>query len=270
MAYYNLKVVEFDKQLHVKCFGRCVNKTDVFLSADKKLKKMSDSVKPVRISRYSEYFVKSAHMHSVNVSKHRTIDSIYSYALSNHWEGFVTLTFDPQIVDSSDYEVCSLKVKNWLGNLRRRYCPDLKYIIVPELHADKVKFHFHALFSSFQRMPLVDSGHVDNNGRIIYNLPLWGYGFSTMTLINSDSSERAVSYIVKYISKDLCAALFGKKRFWHSNNLVKPLNREYTVEDFENLITTCSNSGIINRVSSSSVPAAGQDVIYLYLDKDGK
>lgn len=264
---YNLKVIEYGNQYHVKSFSKCINKTNIFVSSDKKLKKKTCSVKSVHIRTYQEDDVELARQHSVNVSKHRTVDSIYKYALCNSWQGFVTLTFNPELVDSSDYELCSQKMKNWLGNIKKRYSPDLKYIVVPELHSDKIKYHFHGLFSSFGSMPLVDSGHKDNAGRIIYNLPLWSYGFSTMTLIDNESSDKAVSYIIKYISKDLCAALFGKKRYWHSNNLDKPLSREYVVEDFEDIITMSSNSGNVRRVTSSRVPAAHQDVIYMYCDK---
>lgn len=285
MAFYNLKVIEYSKQYHVRSFGRAVNKLNPIIAASKKLNKTIDQIKPVKIRKYTDDAVEAAAAHSVAVSKHRTIDAIYKYALANQWQGFVTLTFNPELVDSSDYDLCSLKVKNWLGNIKKRHCHDLKYIIVPELHSDKIKYHFHALFAEFNKMPLVDSGHKDNSGRVIYNLPMWTYGFSTMTLIDNESSDKAVSYIVKYISKDLCAALFGKKRYWVSRNLDKPIEREYSLpgddlvddkvvnspsfvlDSVESFITEANQSGRLRGISSASCAIAAQDIIYMYLDK---
>ncbi len=263
---YNLKVIEYGGQYHLKKYSKFISKKGAFSVLDSSLKKNPDFVKSREIRTYSEDSLKLAQSHSVNVSRHRTVDSIYKYALCNVWQGFVTLTFDPKLIDSSNYELVSLKMKNWLGNLKKHYSPDLKYLFVPELHSDKVKFHFHGLISDFGKLPLVDSGYMDSSGRSIYNLPLWRYGFSTLTLIENEGSDKVVSYVVKYISKDLCSSLFGKKRYWVSRNINKPIVREYDYAgDFDDLVNTLSSN--ITRVSSVLVPAAKYEVNYVYVRK---
>lgn len=146
----------------------------------------------------------------------RTKTKIYDLARSNKWELFVTLTFNPEIVDSYDYELCVKKMSQWLNNLKKRKCKDLKYIIVPELHKSG-RYHFHALFSNCSELSLVDSSLRDERGRKIYNLEHYNLGWTTATKIRN--SSKASNYLTKYISKDLCCVTKNKKRYWSSKNL---------------------------------------------------
>ena len=81
-------------------------------------------------------------------SMKRTRDKIYDYANCNHWEWFCTFTFSPEkIEDRSNFEQVSKKFTNWLSNMRLKYCPDMKYLVVPEKHKDG-SYHFHGVFSN--------------------------------------------------------------------------------------------------------------------------
>lgn len=167
---------------------------------------------------------------SLYSSKNRTINSIYDIARSNEWEYFLTLTFNPDKVDSFNYEEVTKKLSKWLNNFKSRYAPELKYIIVPELHKSG-RFHFHGLISNIGSASFVDSGKKDKSGNVIYNLGNYNLGFSTVTIIND--VRRVSSYIGKYITKDLCATTFNKKRYWCSKNLDKPEILEYVMEPSE-------------------------------------
>lgn len=74
------------------------------------------------------------------------------------WDYFITLTIDPKKLDNTDFNLVSEKLNIWTNNLKKRYAPDLKYILVPELHKDKTKWHFHGLFADIGQMPLAFSG----------------------------------------------------------------------------------------------------------------
>ena len=141
------------------------------------------------------------------------------------------------------------KISIWLNNLKKRYAPDLKYIVVPELHKSG-RYHFHGLFADIGNMELVDSGKRLPDGEIIYNLGNYDLGFTTATRIKDNA--RVSSYITKYISKDLCAVTNGKKRYWNSRNLNKVRIDEYIltpdeikgmIEDLSENITYCKTSG---------------------------
>lgn len=166
---------------------------------------------------------------SQNVSRNRTINNLYYDTRSNIWEWFVTLTFASEKVDRYNFDACTKKLQNWLI-MCRRLCPDMKYILVPELHKDGA-YHFHGLFADCDGLGFVDSGHKDKGGKTIYNIGKYRLGFTTATKVQS--TEKVSKYLTKYITKDLCAATFGKKRYWKSRNLEQAEVLEMSLSDME-------------------------------------
>lgn len=160
------------------------------------------------------------------VSMHRTINTVYELSRSNTWEYFFTMTFDGSIVDRYDYDVCAKKLTQWLNGVRKLYAPDMVYLVVPERHKDGA-FHFHGLFSNIGRLPLKDSG-IRKNNRIIYNLPTYKFGFTTVSMVGD--SGRASNYVCKYITKELCSVTSGKKRYWVSRNAKRPEVETFMLE----------------------------------------
>lgn len=148
-------------------------------------------------------------------SMNRTKNKVYYLARSNDWEWFFTLTFDPVLVDSYNYDDCTAKLSVWLNNMRKK-CPDMKYLVVPEQHKSG-RWHFHGLFANCDNLGFVDSGKRTKTGDIIYNVGKYRLGFSTATKVRDP--RRVTQYIGKYITKDLCAVTKGKKRYWCSRNL---------------------------------------------------
>lgn len=145
---------------------------------------------------------------SVRSSRNRTVNKVYHIARSNTWDWFVTLTFNPEKVDSFDYEACVKKLSVWLMHCRRS-APDLGYIMVPEKHPTSGRFHFHGLFRDADGLGFKDSGHVDKSGNRIYNIGSYKLGFTTATRVGDQA--RVTRYIAKYISKDVCEVAFREK-----------------------------------------------------------
>lgn len=152
----------------------------------------------------------------------RSKNVIYKLACNNKpWDYFVTFTFNGEKVDRYNFSEVSKKLSNWIDNIKRKYnCKDMGYIIVPEKHKDGA-WHFHGLFKNCDNLNFIDSGIKDNQGRTIYNISNYKFGFTTATKLSD--IDKAVSYILKYISKDLFGDnLKGKKRYWRSKNLEMP------------------------------------------------
>lgn len=156
---------------------------------------------------------------SLMESRRRTIQAITGIALSNDWDWFVTLTLDPSKVDRYSYPEIAPKLSKWLDNARQRHARDLGYMVVPELHKDGA-FHFHGLFNNCDGLDFRPSGKKDKKGRDIYNVGLYGLGWTTATRV--EDSVSSALYLSKYITKDLCAVTFNKKRYWASRNLTRP------------------------------------------------
>lgn len=164
---------------------------------------------------YDEELIAIKKKRSLANSMNRTVHAVYHKARSNVWDWFVTLTFNPDLVDSFDYGLTVRKLSKWLNNLRR-CAPDIGYIMVPEQHKSG-RYHFHGLFRDCADLEFVPSGKVDGKGNMIYNVGIYKLGWSTATQIVDQS--KVTKYIAKYISKELCQVAFGKKRYWASRNL---------------------------------------------------
>lgn len=136
---------------------------------------------------------------------------------------FVTLTLDKSKVDRYDRDLILSKLSVWLDNSVQRR--GLKYVLTPETHLDGA-IHFHALFNDVLQMR--DSG-VKWDGKTVYNLPQWGYGFTTAIYLYGDRN-RAAAYVAKYISKQ--TEKIGGRYYRHSNNLLSPVV-SYGYEDFD-------------------------------------
>lgn len=263
---YNVKTIEYVDSIQVRTYKRPVTVSNKINLPQQKTKHITEP------KERTQYQID----HSIKSSVNRTINQIYAISRANKWEYFITLTIDPKKMDNTDFNLVSEKLNTWTNNLKKRYAPDLKYILVPELHKDKSKWHFHGLFANIGKMPLTFSGKVCVGKFIydyvkkpfatkIYNLPLWKYGFSTATIIRD--SSKASSYITKYITKDLSRILQNQHRYLASQNVDKPLERVFNI-DYEELTRIYGKYlGQITYMSDVKLPGAGQEILYMELNK---
>ena len=140
-------------------------------------------------------------------------------ALANGFRYFVTLTLDPEKVDRYDPAAVTKLLNRWCSNMVQRH--GLRYILVPEQHKDGA-FHFHG-FMAGDGLQAVDSG-VEWDGRPVYNLPQWGYGFTTAQELYGEYSA-AVGYCCKYIGKQQGQRPLG--RWYYSGGALAKPEKEY-------------------------------------------
>lgn len=151
------------------------------------------------------------------------------YILCNDFDLFTTLTYSPKDVDRTSYSDVYRLLSVWLSNLVQRH--EFRYIAVPEFHHDGAAIHFHML-SSCSGLNLVDSGHF-RNGKSVYNLKNWKYGFSTAQYVTGESArEKCAKYIFKYMGKQMGQKIGG--RYYLSGGKLKTPVYLYgeTVEEF--------------------------------------
>lgn len=180
-------------------------------------------------------------------SKKRAKDSVFDILSLNRerFKFFVTLTFDPDKVNSKSPKEVIKVLRHFLKNMTCR--KGLSYLLVPELHRDG-KIHIHGFVNDC--MELVDSntrkvkgydkplkletlkrkGIQPQDCKVIYNLPQWKHGFSTVEEI-SGSNEQVFGYVTKYITKDL-SKIFGN--FYYAGGIdMRKVPCEYTDTDYE-------------------------------------
>lgn len=172
---------------------------------------------------------------------------IRGYAFSNNFRWFVTLTFNPEKVDSSDYKTAKNTLLKWCRRMRDRH-DRFDYLIIPELHKSGA-VHFHGLLGD---IPAHFVGALNpktgkpiiRHDRQVYNLTEWKYGFSDCEEI--ESPERAASYITKYVTAALLTdkEMYNKKRYFNSQGLAKPVV-SFGMSDNTELDSFTPNFGVI-------------------------
>lgn len=199
----------------------------------------------------------ACHAASVRRSVRRARKAVRDIARSNDWAYFVTLTLDPERVDRYDFAAIWKHLRHWLGNCVRR--KGLAYLLVPEHHKDGA-IHFHGFFND--ALEAVDSGTMSVPGRkapvrvrseaqraafermgghTVYNLPDWGWGFSTAIQLYGER-DSAISYVCKYIGKemggpDAVPEKIGGRWYYSGGALERPTVEWFDVDlrDWENL-----------------------------------
>lgn len=131
---------------------------------------------------------------------------------------FITLTLNKECIDRYDAATIIPRLQVWLSNMVKRH--GLKYILVPEHHKDGA-IHFHGFINDALRV--IDSG-VKQNGRQVFNLPQWKFGFTTAIELYGDY-DAAVGYVCKYIAKE--QDKIGGRWYYSGGGLARP-EVEYT------------------------------------------
>lgn len=169
---------------------------------------------------------------------------LYDYSVSNEWQYFITLTFDRDKHDCTDFISISKKVSKWLNNYTNRQAPNFKYVLVYELHKDKQHYHIHGLVSGIPAEHMSKARNQktgkllkDKNGTQKWNFLPWQKTFGhTLFLELYGNIENTAKYITKYIGKTIGdSQFFGKQQIKASKGLSKP--PKYAFKRVSNLNT---------------------------------
>lgn len=150
-----------------------------------------------------------------NVRRSKTV--VKDIIECNGFDLFCLFTFDPKLHDVTDHELIKRIMKNWLHSQQKTW-GKMQYVAVPEL-TKQGNLHFHILLHNFKGR-LMDSGHKDKKGRIVYNF----IGFHAGIIANAtkiESLDNSARYLTKYLSKDM-QTVSNSKRYWRSKGLSKP------------------------------------------------
>lgn len=261
MEIYNTKISYYKNHMQVKVYDNSVKKGE---KKNKVLVRTSEQIqeelkeKENYLKQYYGNDTEKAEQEieklrfkrrstSAYSSTQRTKKTILEYLLSNDWEYFCTFTFNPRLVDRTDFYEVSQKLSKWLQHLKERYAHDLMYVVVPELHEDGKSYHFHAVMSNVGRLQLSpflrrnENNEVTQvytkNGQEILVINQWRYGYSTAIRLenNKQSSMKISYYMTKYITKDLCTNTLNRRRYWVSRSTVSKPIEEYFNVDFDNI-----------------------------------
>lgn len=254
--HYNVRIIDYpngEKQLRYYSVPQYINE-DKVTGVNDLLKDKKYDIEPftnslVKIVDDFEDEISSCcedsdnNLHSFMVSVNRSKNAVYSYARCEFWEWFITFTINAERKDRYSYDECSKAVRDWLDNQKQRNAPDLKYLVVPEMHKDGA-WHFHALICNAGNINFTYSGHKDKKQNMIYNLPSYRLGFTTATRVKD--YHKVAKYIGKYITKSLCELTKGRQRYYVSKSISKPQSMimvfDLSEDDLYDYVVTLANS----------------------------
>lgn len=162
------------------------------------------------------------------------------------WETFITLTFKENLTDI----VQANKIFNaWVSNIRKLK-KDFKYIAVPEFQK-RGAVHYHVLSNLGREDTNIIYLQKERVGKAkdlttIYDVKYWTKGFARVDFIKSDY-KKIYGYICKYMTKDIDNKLFGKHRYFNSQNLVKPQTEYLDLtkkEDYDYFMKLTNNKSV--------------------------
>ena len=135
-------------------------------------------------------------------------------ANSESWKTFITLTFAENI---KNLNIANEKFNDFVNQIRRVY-KDFMYLCVPEFQK-RGAIHYH-LFTNIDinNTKLITS---QENKEKFKHIKYWNHGFTNVQAVDNDA-QKVIGYISKYMTKDIDNRLFGRRRYFYSQNLVKP------------------------------------------------
>lgn len=178
-------------------------------------------------------------------SARQSRDAFWGYALSNHWDYFITLTTDKQIVDRYD-DTAVKRLWRLCRQRMQRYDKDVKLLLVPERHKRTNEYgqhalHFHgfvAMNKPFELKEYIENGELQRSrtGAPLFMFPFWKYGLGTCAIIHtvedfvfkgeelagitgSTSQRRIVAYLSKYMGKEYGNMGYGQRSFYRTQNV---------------------------------------------------
>lgn len=199
---------------------------------------------------------------TINNSRKRTLDNIYGYVLSNSWDYFLTLTFNPQKVTRENDEDIKYVWELFRKKLQYRNS-NVKIFAIPERHPTSGCLHFHCLIGDIDLTDYLvrainpkNNKPLFSNGRAVYNLTLFDFGFSTV--VKTDSKNLVIAnYLTKYVTKDLGNIGYNKKSYYNTRNL------NFKNKEFFNIGDSNLNSLVIDGLAEK-VKENDKLIVYRY------
>jgi hypothetical protein len=135
-------------------------------------------------------------------SLRRSRRKLEEYVICNDFELFLTVTGDGGKVNRYDLDWVSQKLTRWLRDYRTKHGLDLKYIVIPEHHADDA-WHAHILLSGLPKEHLTQLTGIcpEDAGEFGSEPHYWDAcadKFGGAVALTVFDAERLVGYLTKY------------------------------------------------------------------------
>lgn len=170
---------------------------------------------------------------------------------------FFTGTLDPKKWIRNDFKGFYVPFQRFLSHKR------IKYILVPEFHADGENIHLHGLFDSsvepylamFDTKCVLPTYILDalESGEDVRNFPDYQKRFGYVSVSRVKNPDAISHYVSKYILKSIqdSECRVAHRRFYCSNGLNRPVFKVPTTEDLCSLVPSYYSAKIVKVYAKS-------------------
>ena len=208
---YNCKIIDCGSFVQVYFYTNAriknPNKED---NVDLNLKKIDVEAVPSKKTKPKNLTNK---IEEKNITRSKLQCQRIAKANMEYWETFITLTFADNV---TDVEAANKRFRYFVDKIRR-VKKDFRYICVPEFQ-ERGAVHYHLLTN------------ISINDKLMYeqednpefkHIKYWSEGFTKVDNIKGDV-KKIIGYISKYMTKDVDNRLYGRRRFFYSQNCIVP------------------------------------------------
>lgn len=160
----------------------------------------------------------------------RTRSTIFELAACNEWDYFCTFTLDKAKYDRHDLSKFRTDFTQTIRDLRKKYDAVIDYLLIPEQHKDGA-WHMHGFIAGLPKDELRKFGvgeklpdYIRKKIKEDAEIFEWityrkKFGFCEMEKVKD--SDKAASYVTKYITKDLMKSVseLNHKSYYCSQGL---------------------------------------------------
>ena len=161
----------------------------------------------------------------------RAKNAIFEYAFCNPWDWFFTGTLDPKKYDRTNLDKFHKDLTQWFRDYGKKYNLQIKFLLVPEPHADGVSWHIHGFLhgppkehlKQFVVGDVMGKGLAEKvkKGGVVYNWLPYAKKFGFCDLEPIRNPEAVSKYMTKYINKNLASSVkeLNAHLYYHSRGL---------------------------------------------------
>lgn len=162
---------------------------------------------------------------------HRAKEKIFELVYCNPWDFFITATLDERKYCRTDLEKWHKALTQWIRDYNKKYELTIKFLLIPELHADGKSWHMHGFIyglplEHLQRFKLGDKmgkaiAEKVKNSEAVYSWSAYANKFGFCDLEPIKNHEAVSKYVTKYINKSLATSVTNLKAhlYYHSRGL---------------------------------------------------
>jgi len=191
----------------------------------------------------------------------RASKKVSEYILSNNFDLYVTITFDPRRLRNYNPQAAFSRLNGWFARQRqnsREVGKEFRYITFPEVYRDKSIIEFHVLMTGWD-FNLVRSGIVVD-GTLALTISHFKFGYTKARSLQDYSKQQIFEMVLPHLERN-STDFFNGRSYYPSRNL-EVIEVIHNAETRMDVATTLDPINALGAYSVETMEALGLGTDY--------